>query len=185
MEQSFIVNRVWTEMYRIKSWLIQIDIYTDRKRRNSKYVSIIIIGTALLCLICAIVQLILKIFFQDFAPLCNWIIGVSSIIAAIATTIKDFMPHVMQPERELCDLDRLHEFYSSYFQKLEKAFILRYDPNSDMNDTKLTQCFDRIVSTEGENQSKMKHLIHKLKNKEKRMIDKRTDDYFNVTYKFQ
>ena len=172
-------------MYRIKSWLIQIDIYTGRQRRNSKFVSIVIIVSALISLLCAIVQPLVKSYLMEYAIAFNWIIGLFSIIAAVATAVKDLMPHVVQPERELCDLDRLYEFYSAYFQKLEKAFILRYDPNSDMNDIKLTQCFDKIVSSEGDNQAKMRHLIRKLKDKEKRIIDERTEEYFRVTYKFQ
>ena len=77
MEDSFIVNRVWIEMHRIKSWLIQIELYTHRKRHNAKVVTFLIIATSLLSVLCAIIQPFIHSDLQEYAFICNWIIGIS------------------------------------------------------------------------------------------------------------
>ena len=182
MEDSFIVNRVWIEMHRIKSWLIQIELYTHRKRHNAKVVTFLIIATSLLSVLCAIIQPFIHSNLQEYAFICNWIIGISSITAALSTVVRDFMPQVTQPESEICELDKLHDFYTDYLHQLEIVFMQRYSSDPEMNDKKLTNCFTRIAKSEGDNQSRMNRLIRGLTNSEKKTIDERTVNYFQVTF---
>lgn len=183
LEQSIIVNKVWSEMHRIKSWLIQIELYTDRQRHNTKVYSMVVIVSSMICLLCAIANPIIQNNLQQYSYICNWLIGLSSITATITSVIKDFMPQIKQPESELFELDKLHNFYTGFFQKLEVAFILRYDEKSDMNDEKLINEYDNIAKTEGNRQSKMNNLIRGLSKKEKKIIDDQTEQYFQITYK--
>ena len=182
MEDSYIVNRVWIEMYRIKSWLIQIELYTHRKRQNTKIVTILIIVTSLLSFLCAIIQPFMHSNLQEYTFICNWVIGISSITAALSTVVRDFMPQITQPESEICELDKLHDFYTDYFHQLEIAFMQRYSSDPDMNDKRLTQSFTKIAKTEGDNQSRMNRLIRGLTKSEKRITAERTANYFQVTY---
>ena len=92
------------------------------------------------------------------------------------------MPQVTQPESEICELDKLHDFYTDYLHQLEIVFMQRYSSDPEMNDKKLTNCFTRIAKSEGDNQSRMNRLIRGLTNSEKKTIDERTVNYFQVTF---
>lgn len=165
-----ITNRVWEEMYKVKGYILQIEDYTDNKRKLNRNVSYITI-------ICAVVSAITA-FFPD----CKWGTIAASVIVAICTIIKEWVPNILQPEEELKELDEIHNFYKDYFQKLEKLFIERQDPDSQVNDSIMTERFDQIKNTEKDYETRLNRLLRTLCKKKINIIKKQVDDYFDRTY---
>ena len=58
----------------------------------------------------------------------------------------------------------------------------RYDPNTDVDDVKMTARFDEIVKTEGSNESELNCLCRSLTKREEKKIQELTDRYFDRIY---
>ena len=106
MEQSMIVNRIWTEMHKIKGYVVQIEIYTSRKRNGNK-----------LATICAIVASVLCFLSSIIPGNIWWITSIIAFASASSMLLKEFLPFIKQPESELIQLDRIHDFYKEYLRK--------------------------------------------------------------------
>lgn len=166
-----ITKRVWDEMHKAKSYLLQIEIYGNRMRRLNRRVSIAIVVTSLGCAISA--------FFPDY----NWCTVVTSVIVALSTIAKECLPTLVQPESELKELEEIRHFYKEYLQKLEKLFTERFDEKSDVDDGKMTDRFNRIIKTENDNESRLDIITRKLSQKERDIIREQSNAYFNRIYK--
>ncbi|SEE14212.1 hypothetical protein SAMN04487850_0745 [Prevotella aff. ruminicola Tc2-24] len=165
-----IINRVWTEMYKAKSYLLQIELYNDKKRRFNRVASLLIVLASVICASTA-----------SFSE-CKWATIISAVIAAVSAIIKECLPLLMQSDEELKKMDNIYDFYKGYLQKLEKLFMERYDPNTDVDDVKMTARFDEIVKTEGSNESELNCLCRSLTKKEEMKIQELTDRYFDRIY---
>jgi len=165
-----IVERVWEEMHKAKTYLIQVELYTDRMRKYNRIISFIIILASVVC--------------ASTAPYhnCKWVTIIASFLVAIATIIKECFPNLMQPESELTELDKIHDFYKEYLQKLEKLFTQRYDEKSDVDDKKMEKEFDKIIKTEGNNQSDLNRLCRKMTRKEREQCQSLASDYFQRVF---
>lgn len=165
-----ITERVWEEMHKAKGYLLMIELYTDRKRKDNRIISYIIILASIMCALSAT-------FYLN-----RWITIIASIFVAISTVAKEFLPNIIQPESELAELDTIHVFYKEYLQKLENLFTKRYDEETDVNDEKMRLQFEKIVKTEGRNESELNRLCRKMKKKEKKWIEEQVSDYFQRIY---
>lgn len=96
---------------------------------------------------------------------------------------KRISPQILQPESELAELDKIHDFYKEYLQKLENIFVQRFDEKSKMDDEMLIARFNSIKKTEGCNESNLNRLCRGLKDKEKELIQKNTVEYFERNFK--
>ena len=163
-----INNRVWDEMYNVYGYILQIEFYTDKKRKCNRNVSYTTV-------ICAVISAITA-FFPD----CKWGTMAASIIVAVLTIIKEWVPNILQPESELKELDEIHVFYKDYFQKLEKLFMDRQEPI--INDAEMTSQFDKIKKTEKDKETRLNNLIWKISDKDLEKLNKQTQEYFDRTY---
>ena len=166
---NMITKRVCVEMYKAKGYQKQIELYTDRKRWVNRKIIYLIVGTSFICAITACF------------PQCRLATFATSMIVAATTIIRELKPMYGQPEEELRELDRISVFYKGYLHELENLFILRYDSKSDMNDMQMADKFDKIVKSEGDNETNLNRLCRKLKQKERDIIQKDTKNYFDKT----
>ena len=173
---SLITNSVWVEMHRIKGYLRQIEIYTDRKRHSNRMLNSIIICSSILCAIAS--------FFHD-VPYFSWISIVFALVVAVLTCVKELMPHLIQPERELCELDNIHNFYSSFLQDLEYLYVQRFDAKSEIDDKIMNDRLYQLQKSEGDRVAKINLLCRKFKEEEKRKIIDETELYFRTKYNKQ
>lgn len=163
-------DSVYTEMYRIKGMLRQIEIYTDRKRRWNRIASILIVISSFICALAS--------FFSGYQPL-RWVTIASAILVAFATLAKDFLHILLQPESEMCELDTIHTFYKGYLISLENIYEQRFDVKSKMDESKLNAEYKKIRQTEGDRDMRVDKLCRKFSNRERKQIKDDTITYFN------
>ena len=165
-----VIERVWEEMHKAKAYLLQIELYTDRKRKHNRLISRLIVLASVVC--------------ASSAPfhVCKWITISASFLVAIATIVKECLPNIIQPESELMELDKIHDFYKDYLQKLESLFTKRYDLKSEVNDDKMLTQFEKILKTEGKNESELNRLCRGMTTREREKIIEQVSDYFQRNF---
>ncbi len=170
---SMIVNSYWLEMHKAYGIQKQIEIYTDRKRHCNRVVSVVQLIAVVVCSIAS--------FFTQL-QWGHWLTIVFAVFVAVATFIKEFIPQVSQPEGELCELDKIHDFYKDYLQKLEFHYIQRFDEKLKVDDNTLNKFFNDIKKTEGDRITTINRLCRKMKEEEKKRIKEETDQYFRIKF---
>lgn len=163
-------QRVRGEMFNAKSHLIQIEIYTSRKRQWNRICNFIITAIAILGAVAYREENYSEITFY------------SAVIVAFANIAKECLPFIVQPEDDLRELDRLHQFYAQYLLKLETIYLQRYQEKSDVDDVKLLDLFVSIKETEGSSEEDLGRLCRFLFPWEKRKIKEETKEYFNTHF---
>lgn len=162
-------TRVWEELKKAKSYILGIEKYTHKKRqynRGSKWLSLF------LSLVCA---------FSSFFPDWRWATIVSSILIAITTLIKEFKPILGQPEEELNELDHICDFYKSYLKNLERFYSSQCYNSTYTFEEKMIEEFEKIINTEGDNETKLKRLCRD-RCWEYKEVQKEVTRYFNYCY---
>ncbi len=170
---SMITDSVWVEMHRIKGYLRQIELYTDRKRNRNRVINIIIIISSIVCAVAS--------FFHE-VPYIPWISILAALVVAIVTCLKELMPQFIQPERELCELDNIHSFYSTFLDELEHLYIERFDIKSDVNDNIMNERLYQLQKTEGDRVTRINILCRNVTEEEKIKIKDETESYFKAKY---
>lgn len=168
-----ITDSVWVEMHRVKGYLRQIELYTDRKRNRYRLINIVIICSSIICALAA--------FFHE-VPYVPWINILAALIVALLTCLKELMPHFIQSERELCELDNIHKFYSSFLDELEHLYLKRFDEKSEINDSNMNDYLYQLKKTEEDRSTKINILCHNFTENEKRIIKEETEMYFKAKY---
>ena len=171
--QSIISNSYWLEMHKAYGIQKQIEIYTARKRNCNRVVSVVLLIAVVVCSIAS--------FFSQYMW-GHWLTVALAVIVAFATFIKEFIPQVSQPEGELCELDKIHEFYKDYLQKLEFHYIQRFDEKLKVDDNMMNKFFNEIKNTEGDRITTLNRLCRKMKDDEKKRIKEETEQYFRIKY---
>ena len=170
---SMITDSVWVEMHRVKGYLRQIEIYTDKKRNCNRIMIIVIICSSIICAVAA--------FFHEI-PYVPWINILAALIVAVLTCIKELMPQFIQPERELCELDNIHSFYSLFLDELEHLYVERFDIKSDVNDKIMNDRLFQLKKTEGDRVTRINILCRNFSEDEKNKIKEETESYFKAKY---
>ena len=165
-----ITDRVWTEMHKAKGYLLQIELYTDKKRRFNRNATVLIVIASVVCALTAP--------FPD----CKWTTIVSAVIAAVSAIMKECLPHFMQSEEELKKMDKIHDFYKDYLRKLEILFIERFDSKTDVDDIVMITRFDEILKTEKKNESDLNRLCRVITKREEAKIQESTRKYLETNY---
>lgn len=168
-----ITDSVWVEMHKVKGYLRQIEIYTDRKRNRNRLMAIIIVCSAVLCAISAI--------FSQY-PCGRLISIILALLVAVTTCVKELMPQWIQPERELCELDEIHRFYSGLLIELEHLYVQRFDMKSKINDSIMNERLYKLQKTEGDRMNRINDLCRSFTEEEKKRIAEETITYFRRKY---
>lgn len=172
-KNSLITDSVWVEMHRVKGFLMQIELYTDRKRNHNRILNVVIICSSILCAVAS--------FFHS-VPYVPWISILSAMLVAVITCLKELIPQFIQPERELCELDNIHDFYNSLLQDLEYLYVQRFDKHSKVDDNTMNARLYQLKKTEGDRVSRINTLCRKIKKDEKKRIIEETKLYFKTKY---
>ena len=166
-------DSVWVEMHKVKGYLRQIEIYTDRKRNRNRTMTIIIVCSSVLCAISA--------FFSQY-PCGRWISIILALLVAVTSCVKELIPKWIQPERELCELDEIHCFYSGYLVELEHLYVQRFDMKSKINDSIMNERLYKLQKTEGDRMNRINILCRSFTEEEKKRIAEETITYFRRKY---
>ena len=98
-------NKVWEELKQAHVNILCLRWYTDRQRKYERYYQCFIAITASV-----------GTFGYVFE---NWLPFVSSLLIAFISVVKALFPQFIQPEKELCILDGIMDFYNRYMNDLE------------------------------------------------------------------
>lgn len=109
--------------------------YTDKQRKHERYYQMFIAlvasgGT-------------FGYLLNEIAPL------ISSSIIAFVSVVKALFPHFIQPEKELCILDGLMDYYNGYMTELEHLYF-RYE-TEDISDKETEEFLYHLKKKKGEN----------------------------------
>lgn len=159
-------NRIWSELTQSKHNIEFICLYIEYQNNKIKFFNIftLIFSSAG----------VLGWKFWDYLPL------ISCIIISLVSLLKLIKPHFIPTEKEIINMDKIHEFYEDYYNKLEKLWYNL--ENNIINEQEATDKFYKIKHTE----LVINPIINNvLKNKPKKIIDKakeNSDSYFNQTF---
>lgn len=128
-----IKNKIWEEMKQAHANVLCVKWYTDKQRKHDRYYQMFIAlvasgGT-------------FGYLLNDIAPL------ISSSIIAFVSVVKALFPHFIQPEKELCILDGLMDYYNGYMTELEHLYF-RYE-TEDISDKETEEFLYHLKKEEG------------------------------------
>ena len=91
------------------------------------------------------------------------------------------MPLFRQDDKDLAELDALHTFYESYFNRLEHFWYLHI--TNQINDKVLMSLFFREKESEANKKAKLNGLLKKIKKTDNTESQQETEEYLNQVYK--
>lgn len=159
-------NKIWEEIKQAYANVLCLQWYTDKQRKYERWYNMFI---ALVASGGTFGYLINSIF-----PL------VSSGVIAFVAVAKSLFPYFLQPERELCILDGLMDFYSKYMIDMEALLY-----NSDKEKLSEEETFDhmyRLKSEETVKQSSMNKLVRSIPKKRHQRFIEEADKYIKRVY---
>lgn len=159
-------NKVWEEFKQAYANVSCIRRYTSMQRQLNCIYQVFIAATAAGGTV-----------FSGFVPEAS--IYALGAIAFVSLT-KAIFPQILQPEKELCDLDALMEYYSLYMNKMELLFY-QYDNNQKGDDDIMNELYC-LKEDECKKFSQMNKLVHWIPWLMQKHIDKEGDTYINKVY---
>ena len=159
-------NKIWEELKQAHADVLCISWYTNRQRKYDRWYQLFIAlvasgGT-------------FGYIINDYAPLLG-----SGIIAFVSVA-KSVFPHFLQPEKELCILDGLMDYYNHYMNEMEYIFY-QFDHN-DINEKEAIQKVHELKQEECSKQSIMNRLVRSIPESRNKEIDKESTEYINKVY---
>lgn len=161
-----IKNKIWEEMKQAHANVLCVKWYTDKQRKHDRYYQMFIAlvasgGT-------------FGYLLNDIAPL------ISSSIIAFVSVVKALFPHFIQPEKELCILDGLMDYYNGYMTELEHLYF-RYE-TEDISDKETEEFLYHLKKEEGGKQSTFNRLVRSIPQKRHEKIIQESETYINRVY---
>ena len=96
------------------------------------------------------------------------------------------MPNFLNSEKELSDLDRLMDFYSVYFNDLEKVWYINENRNDDdsncINESEIMERFFNLKNNESDKFSALNRGVRTISKKEMEAINQEAREYVNRVY---
>lgn len=159
-------NKIWEEIKQAHANVLCLTWYTDHQRKFERWYQLFI----------AIVASggTFGYLKYEFLPL------VSSAIIAFASVVKSLSPLFRQPEKELCVLDGLMDYYNQYMNELEHLFY-QFD-HKMTNEEETIQKVYELKKEESLRQSTMNRLVHFIPSSRLKKIEKKSNDYINKVY---
>lgn len=165
-------QRIWEELRLAKANIICLQKYTDRGRRKSRIFNSLII-------LFASAGAIGGIFKQ-------WVAVLASFLVAFSTILKTLMPNFLHSENELSELDRLMDFYSTYFNNLEKIWYynenLGKDESNHITESEIVERFFELKNSESDKFSALNRGVRSISKKEMNSINDEAREYVNRVY---
>ena len=159
-------NRIWEELKQAKVNVICLQRDTDRGRKKLRRIDSVIIIAATVGTIGGTYN--------------KWVAIAGLGLVAVSSVLKAILPHIAQSEQELCELDRLMDFYSKYMNRLEKLW---YDYENEIIPEKETVYkLLEMKDWECDKYSLMNKGVRSISAKEQNNIDKESSEYINRVY---
>ena len=159
-------NKIWEEFKQAYANVSCIRRYTSMQRQLNCIYQVFIAATAAVGTV-----------FSGFKPEAS--IYALGAIAVVSLT-KAIFPQILQPEKELCDLDALMEYYSSYMNKMELLFY-QYDKEQKTDDDIMKE-LSELKEDECKKMSQMNKLIRWIPWLMQRNINNEANSYINKVY---
>lgn len=159
-------NKIWEELKQAHANVLCLSWYTNRQRKYDRWYQLFIAlvasgGT-------------FGYIINHNAPLLG-----SGIIAFVSVA-KSVFPHFLQPEKELCILDGLMDYYNYYMNEMEYIFY-QFD-HKDINEKEAIQKVHELKQEECSKQSIMNRLVRSIPESRNKEIDKESTEYINKVY---
>ena len=111
---------------------------------------------------------------NEYAPL------IGSGIIAFVSVVRAIFPHFLQPEKELCILDGLMDYYNQYMNEMEYLFY-RFD-HKEIDEKDAIRIIYDLKKDECSQQSIMNRLIRSIPKSRHKKIDSDSTEYINRVY---
>lgn len=160
-------SRIWNELNMAKQYTSNIAKYTSRQRQVNEIIDIIIV--------------LLSIISIGGYYIYTWIPIIGVIIGLVWKYAKKIIPFFRQDDKDLAELDALHTFYESYFNRLEHFWYLHI--TNQINDKVLMSLFFREKESEANKKAKLNGLLKKIKKTDNTESQQETEEYLNQVYK--
>ncbi len=159
-------NKIWEEIKQAYANVLCLRWYTDKQRKYERwyhmFIALVASGGTFGYLI------------NSYFPL------VSSGVIAFVTVAKSLFPYFLQPERELCILDGLMDYYNKYMIEMESLLY-----NSDKEKLSEEETFNRMChlkSDETVKQSSMNKFVRSIPEKRHQRFIAEADTYIKRVY---
>jgi hypothetical protein len=159
-------NKIWEELKQAHVNVLCLRSYTDRQRKYERYYQCFIALTASV-----------GTFGYIFK---EWIPFVSSLIIAFVSIAKSLFPQFIQPEKELCILDEIMDFYNEYMNDLE---LLMYNLDKEtINEGETMNKLHSLKAIECKKQSIMNRFVWSITERQMKQLEKESTEYINKVY---
>lgn len=159
-------NKIWEEFKQAYANVSCIRRYTSLQRQLNCIYQVFIAATAAIGTV-----------VSGFDPKAS--VFALGAIAFVSLT-KAIFPQIIQPEKELCDLDAIMEYYSSFMNKMEMLFY-QYDKEQKSDDDIMNELYE-LKEDECKKYSQMNKLIRWIPDRMQKNIDKEVDTYIKEVY---
>lgn len=159
-------NKIWEEIKQAYANVLCLRWYTDKQRKYERwyhmFIALVASGGTFGYLI------------NSYFPL------VSSGVIAFVTVAKSLFPYFLQPERELCILDGLMDYYNKYMIEMESLLY-----NSDKEKLSEEETFNQMChlkTDETVKQSSMNKFVRSIPEKRHQRFIVEADEYIKRVY---
>lgn len=159
-------ERIWTELTQAKHNIEFTAIYADRQRAIVRFFNIFILAFS--------TGGVMGWPIWDDLPV------VACVIIAGVSLVRLLQPHLIMSDKLLNDLDRIHIFYSEYYNNLEKLW---YEFDADrISEKKASDKFYKIRNGEKELAPLISETIRRKPKWISAKAKKHSDDFFEQTF---
>ena len=159
-------NKVWEELKQAHVNILCLRWYTDSQRKYERYYQCFIAITASI-----------GTFGYVFE---NWLPFVSSLLIAFISVVKALFPQFIQPEKELCILDSIMDFYNRYMNDLE--LLMHQNDTEQLNEDETMIKIHQLKGDECEKQSIMNRFVRSIPKKRLKLLENESTEYINRVY---
>ena len=159
-------NKIWEELKQAHANVLCILWYNNRQRKCERWYQMFISITASAGTF--------GFLFNDLAPLY------SSLAIAFVSIVKSLYPQFLQPEKELCILDELMDYYNEYMVEMECLFY-KFDHDKMTEDETFDEMYN-LKKTECAKFSMLNKFVRSIPEKRKKKIENDSTEYINRVY---
>ena len=159
-------NKIWEELKQAHANVLCLCWYTNKQRKYERWYQVFV----------ALVASggIFGYLINEYAPL------ISSGIIAFVSVAKSLFPHFLQPEKELCILDGLMDYYNKYMNEMEHLFYLL--DHNEIEEKEAIQKVYELKKDECSQQSIMNRFVRSIPESRHKKFDNESTEYINRVY---
>ena len=153
-------NKIWEELKQAHANVLCIRWYNNKQRKYDRYYNMFIALTASAGTF--------GYLLDEHAPL------IGSGLIAFVSVAKSLFPYFLQPEKELCILDGLMDFYNLYMVEME-TLLYKLDHEEMMEKETFDRMYD-LKKTECDKQSVVNRFVRSIPEKRLQKIEQESTE---------